>query len=124
MKICQKEFIQNKGSALLSCIYTIIFISLIMSSIILSNVIANSKDRSNSILPRIFTENRLNELYYLEDYELNGGTYDIFGDAFVIYMNKNVVQYSNGRSSFCYRFNYTIDDNGEVYLYNLEVLGE
>ena len=115
MKFYHKDITQNKGSALLSSIYSIFFISLMFGIVITRNMIANSKDNSKDVLVRVFMENKLNEIYYINNYKLQSQSYELYNKTF---------EFQNGKGSFKQIYSYYVDNNGKIVITNLEVYGE
>ena len=124
MKFYHKDITQNKGSALLSSIYSIFFISLMFGIVITRNMIANSKDNSKDVLVRVFMENKLNEIYYINNYKLQSQSYELCNDIMALYKYNKTFEFQNGKGSFKQVYSYYVDNNGKIVITNLEVYGE
>ena len=124
MKLSVKDLLKNKGSALISSLVAILTISLVMGIIIINNSIIHSKDDSANILARIFSENRLSEVQYQPDYELQSLSYDICNDIYSIYPNNKYIEFMNGRGTFKQHYYYLLDESGNIIINSLEVYGE
>ena len=124
MKYCHKDIIQNKGSVILSCIYSIFFISLMLGVIVIRNMIVNEKDQSNDILIRIFMENKLNQINYDNDYKFQSESYEICNDIYALYKYNKTFEFQNGRGTFKHVYTYYLDSNKNIVITNLEVYGE
>ena len=124
MKLCLKELLKNKGSALISSLISIITISLIMGIIIINYSISNSADDSANILARIFCENRLSEVKNITNYQLESISFDICNDIYAMYPNNHYIEFMNGRGTFKHHYYYIINDSGEIIINKLEAYGE
>lgn len=124
MKVYQKEFIQNKGSALLSCIISIFFILTIFGIILINSSILNSVNHSNETLLRIFEENRINDLYYQEGYTITKNRYTVCGDIVAIYMYNSELNFHDANGTYKHIYTYEYDDENNLILTHLEVYGE
>lgn len=124
MKYFQKESTQNKGSIMLSCVLSILFILLLIGIIIINNSIMNTRNKSHDVLLRIFEENKINEMYYTEEYELLNQSYEVCGDVFAMYNSRNTIDFQNAKGSYRHIFTYEVDDTNKIKLIKLEVYGE
>lgn len=125
MKYFQKEFTQNKGSALLSCIFTIFTIMLIVGIMIYNNLVNNRRDDSSKILAYIYTENRLSEIFYQEGYVLEGQRVEACGDIFGFYVTTGkYIEFLNGKPTFRQIYYYSLNEEGRVQINKVEVYGE
>lgn len=124
MKAYQKDSIQNKGSALLSSIISILFILTIFGIILINSSILKSVDNSEKTLIRIFEENRINDLYYQEGYKINKNRYTLCGKILAIYMYKNELKFENASGTYKHVYTYEYDDLGQIILTHLEVYSE
>lgn len=126
MRRFHKESIRFKGSAILTCIYAILMISSMMCIIVVNNIIFNTKDNCVDTLGYIFAENRIHDIYYKDDYELDMYRQTICNDSFgmFIYEDDSYIDIISALSSFRRKFYFTRLDDGTIVITKMEVYGE
>lgn len=124
MKKFLKDTTRFKGSAIITCIYTILMISLLTGMIACNNIIFNKRDNAVETILYIYTQNRINEIKYQENYVKDRHHCSLLNNAFGMYDHDYYFNIVDSRYTFKRLIYYTTLDDGTIVITDMEVYGE
>lgn len=120
-----KEFMKNKGSVILPCVFSIMIIVVMVSLIYYQRCIIKVGTKNDELLTRIYTKNRINEIKYDPNYKIGNFSINICNNTISLYnYNNKYFQIHDLNESYEIFYYYHYDENKKIILDSLEVHGE
>lgn len=125
MKSLPKEFIKNKGSTLLPCVFSILLMVSTITFVYLSNLVSGVGKTNYETLTRVFCDNVFNEIDYNKKFTFSNYNIKFIDQAYAFYYRNNTYYKVQNAEGYYERIQYyEKDKSGNIIKTDREVHSE